>query len=109
MKPGLGRYQAATKVKVLSPEILIVEEADSVHELEGSIVYIATVRSRLFLRGLSPWHDTARRHQELGRPYKLLRHVERRKNLLLAAVNKQSRRCQEVGSNNCRRRNSEGL
>jgi len=31
MKPGGGRYWAATQVKVLSPEITIVSEVDAVH------------------------------------------------------------------------------
>ena len=67
MKPGVGRYQAATQVKVLSPVISNVEEVDSVHELEGSMICNAMVRYRLFLRGLRPWHDIARKRQELGR------------------------------------------
>ena len=67
MKPGVGKYQAATQVKVLSPEIFNVEEVDSFHLLEDSMICNEKVSYRLFLRGLSPWHDTERRHQELGR------------------------------------------
>ncbi len=67
VKPGVGKYQAATQVKVLSPEITNVEEVDSFHLLEDSMICNAKVSYRLFLRGLSPWHDTEWRHQELGR------------------------------------------
>ena len=67
MKPGVGKYQAATQVKVLSPVKVNVEEVDSFHLLEDSRICTAMVRDRYFLRGLSPWHDTERRHQELGR------------------------------------------
>ncbi len=67
MKPGVGKYQAATRVKVLSPVITNVEEVDSFHELEDRMICNAMVRYRLLLRGLSPWHDTAWKHQELGR------------------------------------------
>jgi hypothetical protein len=67
VKPGVGKYQAATRVKVLSPVITNVEEADSFHVLEGRIICIAKARDGLLLRGLSPWHDTAWKHQELGR------------------------------------------
>ena len=67
MKPGVGRYQAATQVKVLSPEIINVEEVDSFHMLEDRMICIAKARDRLLLRGLSPWHDTTWKHQELGR------------------------------------------
>lgn len=67
VKPGVGRYQAATEVKVLSPEINNVEEVDSFHVLEGSTTCTVMVRGKLFLRGLRPWHDIAWKHQELGR------------------------------------------
>ena len=67
MKPGVGRYQAATQVKVLSPEITNVEEVDSFHLLEDRMICNDIVRDRLLLRGLSPWHDTEWKHQELGR------------------------------------------
>jgi len=67
VKPGVGKCQAATQVKVLSPEIINVEEVDSFHLLEDSMTCVAMVRDRLLLRGLSPWHDIERKHQELGR------------------------------------------
>jgi len=54
-------------MKVLSPEIINVEEVDSFHLLEDCMICIVMVRYRVLLRGLSPWQDTAWRHQELGR------------------------------------------
>ena len=38
MKPGGGRYQASTQVKVLSPEICFVPEAD-MHNIPGQRQY----------------------------------------------------------------------
>ena len=38
MKLGGGRYRAATRVNVLSPEITIVSEAEAVHVVVGSIL-----------------------------------------------------------------------
>jgi hypothetical protein len=67
MKPPEGKYQTATQVKVLSPEIFNVGEADSVHLLEGSIVHLAKARDVLLSRGLSPWYGIEGRLQELGR------------------------------------------
>jgi len=40
MKLPEGRYQTATKVKVLSHVITNIREADSVHKLEGSMNYL---------------------------------------------------------------------
>ena len=37
MKPANESYRAATQVNVLSPEIYVIENADSVKELEGSM------------------------------------------------------------------------
>ena len=37
MKPTNESYRAATRVNVLSPEIVVIENADSVSELEGSM------------------------------------------------------------------------
>jgi hypothetical protein len=54
-------------VKVLSPVISNVEDVDSVHLLEDSTTCTAMVRDGMVLRGLRPWHDTERKHQELGR------------------------------------------
>lgn len=62
-----GRYRAATQVKGLSPEIVIVSEADTVHEGAGRSLAAdngEVVRTRL---GLRPWRDTKGRQYELGR------------------------------------------
>jgi len=61
MKRPEGMYQTATKVKVLSPEIHDIEEADSFHLLEGSMSYTAMVRSSLLFRSLRPWYGTERK------------------------------------------------
>ena len=42
MKPAYGRYQAATKVNVLSPEIVVNEKADSLQALEGNMAMNVT-------------------------------------------------------------------
>lgn len=68
MKPPEGMYQTATKVKVLSPEIINIEEADSLHLLEGSMNYTAMARSGSLFRGLRPWYGTERKLSEPGRP-----------------------------------------
>jgi hypothetical protein len=39
MKPTAERYQAATKVNALSPEIDVAEKTDSACELEGSTAH----------------------------------------------------------------------
>lgn len=57
MKPVGVTYQAATQVKVLSPEILYVIEADVFHCAEGSMSGDVMVSHQLLYRGLSPWHD----------------------------------------------------
>jgi hypothetical protein len=43
MKPVGGRYQAVTQVKVLSPVITVVKEADNILTLEGNIISRAKV------------------------------------------------------------------
>jgi hypothetical protein len=63
-----GIYQTATQVKVLSPEIINVEEADSFHVLEGCMNGTAIARYNSFLRGLSPWYDIEWKLSEPGRP-----------------------------------------
>jgi len=68
MEPPEGMYQTATKVKVLSPEITNIEEADSVHKLEGSMSCTAMARYSLLFRGLRPWYGTERKLSEPGRP-----------------------------------------
>jgi hypothetical protein len=54
MKLGCGRYQASTQVKVLSPEIIIVSEADSVHLLEGNTLKSVIGEDMRARRGLRP-------------------------------------------------------
>ena len=68
MKPLKGRYQTATQVKVLSPVIINIKEADSVHLLEGNKKGFDMVRNSSLFRGLRPWYDIERKLQELGRP-----------------------------------------
>ncbi len=72
MKPPVGMFQTATKVKVLSSEIFNIEEADSFHLLEGSINCTAMARCGLLFRGLRPWYGTARKLLEPGRPVQFL-------------------------------------
>jgi hypothetical protein len=49
MKPTDESYQAATKVNAFSPEIVVVEEADSLCALEGSMAasVMASLQSAL--------------------------------------------------------------
>lgn len=54
MKLGGGRYQAPTKVKVLSPETNNVSEADSVFVLEGSTVRVRKGKDSAARRGQRP-------------------------------------------------------
>jgi hypothetical protein len=68
MEPPEGMYQTATQVKVLSPEITNIGEADSVHKLEGSMSYTAMARYSVLFRGLRPWYGTERKLSEPGRP-----------------------------------------
>ena len=62
-----GTYQAATQVKVLSPEIYNIIEADVFHLTESSMRDDAMVSHHSLYRGLSPWHDKRWRLRELGR------------------------------------------
>lgn len=62
-----GTYQAATQVKVLSPEIFNVIEADVFHDTESSTKDDAMVSHHSLYRGQSPWHDKRWRLRELGR------------------------------------------
>ena len=68
MEPPEGMYQTATEVKVLSPEITNIGEADSVHKLEGSMSCTAMARYSVLFRGLRPWYGTERKLSEPGRP-----------------------------------------
>ena len=62
-----GTYQAATKVKVLSPVMFDIIEADVFHCAEGSTKGGVKVSHNLLYRGLSPWHDMRWNLRELGR------------------------------------------
>jgi len=53
---------------VLSPENPHIEEADSIHVLEGRINHSSMARYGLLFRGLSPWYGTERKLSEPGRP-----------------------------------------
>jgi hypothetical protein len=74
MKPTAERYQAATKVNALSPEIDGVEKADSVKELEGSMVYNAMASCEPLFRDLRQGHGIEWIATEPGRAFVLLAH-----------------------------------
>ena len=65
--------QAATQVKVLSPEIFHDIEADVFHLTESEINSNAMARCYLLYRGLRPWHVMRWRLCELGRSTVFLR------------------------------------
>jgi len=67
MKPSNGKYQTATRVKVLSPEISDIREDDGFHLPEVSMWHTVTARYVSLSRGLSPWYDIEWKLQELGR------------------------------------------
>ncbi|MSO14587.1 hypothetical protein h2es_1354 [Rickettsiales endosymbiont of Trichoplax sp. H2] len=67
MEPVEGTYQAATQVKVLSPEILDIIEADVFHCAEGCMKGDDIVSHHSLYRGLSPWHDMKWSLCKLGR------------------------------------------
>ena len=67
MKPLEGTYQAATQVKVLSPEIPDIIEADVFHCAEGSMKDDDMVSHHSLYRGRSPWHDMRWNLCKLGR------------------------------------------
>ena len=67
MKPIEATYQAATQVKVLSPEISNIIEADVLHKTEGSMKGGAMVSHHSLYRGPSPWHDMRWSLSKLGR------------------------------------------
>jgi len=72
MKPTAERYQAATKVNALSPEIDVFEKADSVQELEGSTVHSAKASCELLFRDRRQQHCIERIVSEPGRAFVLL-------------------------------------
>ena len=67
MKPVEGTYQATTQVKVLSPEISVIIEADVFHNTEGNMNGNVMVSYHSLYRGLSPWHGMRWRLRKLGR------------------------------------------
>jgi len=67
MKPVEGTYQAATQVKVLSPEMYDIIEADVFHYAEGSMKDDTMVSHHSLYRGRSPWHDMRWSLRKLGR------------------------------------------
>lgn len=67
MKPLEGTYQAATQVKVLSPEIPEIIEADVFHSAEGNMKDGDMVSHHSLYRGPSPWHDMRWNLCKLGR------------------------------------------
>lgn len=77
VKPVEGRYQAATQVKVLSPVILNIVEADVFHCAESSMKGDVLVSHHSLYRGLSPWHGMKRKLDELGRSSVFLRRYAR--------------------------------
>ena len=81
MKPQERRRQTATQVKELSPEILYVDEADSVHMLEGNRMHDGMVSDVSLVRGLRPWYGVESVLQELGRPVRSPRKRIRADNL----------------------------
>jgi hypothetical protein len=73
MKLVEGTHQAATKVKVLSPEIFDIVEADVFHHAESSTKGGAKVSHHLLYRGLSPLHDMRWVLGKLGRSFVFLK------------------------------------
>jgi hypothetical protein len=67
VKPIEATYQATTQVKVLSPEIHHIIEADVFHSAEGSMRNDIMVSHYSLYRGLSPWHDMRWNLRKLGR------------------------------------------
>jgi hypothetical protein len=69
MKPTNVRYQAATKVNAVSPEIVVDAEADSLHALEGSMDADVKASLHPLHRDLRQWHDIERIVLEPGSPW----------------------------------------
>ena len=67
VKPMEGTYQAATQVKVLSPVMFDVVEADVFHCAESRTKGGVKVSHHLLYRGRSPWHGMKWKLSELGR------------------------------------------
>ena len=71
MKPTDMRYQAATEVNVISPEIVVFVEADSLCALEGSMVANELASMQLLHRDLRQWHGIERIVLEPGSPWQV--------------------------------------
>jgi hypothetical protein len=67
MEPVEGTHQAATQVKVLSPEMNDIIEADVFHSAEGSMKGDYMVSYHSLYRGRSPWHGMRWNLCKLGR------------------------------------------
>ena len=67
VKPVEVTYQATTQVKVLSPEIIKIIEADVFHCAEGSMKGDIMVSHHSLYRGLSPLHGMRWSLRKLGR------------------------------------------
>lgn len=67
VKPIEATYQAATQVKVLSPVITNIIEANVFHCAEGSMKDDTMVSHHSLYRGPSPWHDMRWNLRKLGR------------------------------------------
>jgi hypothetical protein len=67
MKLIEATYQATTQVKVLSPEMYDIIEADVFHCAEGSMNGDAMVSHHSLYRGQSPWHVMRWNLRKLGR------------------------------------------
>ncbi len=67
MKPIEATYQAAMQVKVLSPEIYDIIEADVLRYTEGSMNVDVMVSHHSLYRGRSPWHGMRWSLRKLGR------------------------------------------
>ena len=73
MMLGDRMYQAATKVNVLSPEILHIVEVDALHCDRKQYCCDDKARKQQLYRGLRQWHDTRWKTCELGRSIELFR------------------------------------
>jgi len=67
VKPVEGTYQAATQVKVLSPEIFNEVEADVLHYAESGTKGDVKVSCHLLYRGRRPWHGMRWKLSDLGK------------------------------------------
>jgi hypothetical protein len=67
MKPIEATYQAAMQVKVLSPEIYDIIEADVLRYTEGNMNVDVMVSHHSLYRGRSPWHGMRWSLSKLGR------------------------------------------